>query len=148
MTRNALHSYAQNGIEVGVESSTPQQLISMLYEGALLAITTAKINLKQGNIAARGKAISHAISIISSGLKASINLKEGGVIAQDLKGLYEYMVFRLLDANLKADLAPLDEVESLLLDLKGAWDSIGKLPVVKAPVADMTPRPAVRYGSA
>ena len=76
-------------------------------------------------------------------------MREGGDIAKDLNGLYEYMTFRLIDANVRADLTVLEEVEHLLKELKSAWDSIGKLTLVKDPVVeDPTSRTAISYGKA
>ncbi len=53
----------------------------------------------------KGKSISKAIQIIDNGLRASLDKKAGGEIAEGLDALYEYMGARLLTANLNNDLA-------------------------------------------
>jgi len=120
----ASKAYAKIGVESGVVSADPHKLISMLYQGALLAIANAKNGILRKDIPAKGVAISKAIAIIDEGLNASLDKKVGGPLAQNLSALYEYMCTRLIVANLKNDMAALDEVARLLADLKGAWESI------------------------
>lgn len=141
-----LNAYGQAQVNSGVASASPHKLISMLYEGALVAIANAKLHLGKGDIAARGQSISKAIAIIDEGLKISIDLEAGGELAQNLRSLYEYMSYRLLIANIHSDAAALDEVEGLLRELKSAWDMIDNQ-APKAPVPDVEPpRVAGSYG--
>ena len=119
------NAYANVSMETGVSSATPHKLSVMLFDGALVAVTTAMMHMKTGNIASKGQAISKAILIIDSGLRASLDKKIGGPIAANLDALYEYMSNRLLIANLKNQLEILEEVHALLNDLKGAWVEIG-----------------------
>ena len=123
-TTAAIKAYNKVGIESSVTAADPVKLISMLYQGALLAIANAKNGIMRKDIPAKGAAISKAIAIIGEGLNASLDKKVGGELAQNLSSLYDYMVMRLLAANLNNDMAALDEVARLLNDLKGAWDSI------------------------
>jgi len=96
----------------------------MLYQGALLAIMLAKNQILREETAAKGASISKAITIIDEGLKACLDKNAGGELAQNLLTLYDYMNQRLLIANLKNDTDILDEVNQLLTELKGAWESI------------------------
>jgi flagellar protein FliS len=96
----------------------------MLYQGALLAIISAKNQILREETAAKGASISKAITIIDEGLKACLDKSAGGELAQNLSSLYDYMNQRLLIANLKNDTGILDEVSQLLTELKGAWESI------------------------
>ena len=75
-------------------------------------------------IPAKGKSISHAISIIDSGLRASLDKSVGGEIAQNLDDLYSYMIRRLLEGNINNQEEALVEVQNLLKDLKGTWEAI------------------------
>lgn len=143
-----LNAYGKVQVDTGVSAASPHQLISMLYDGALVAIANAKVHLERGDIAARGGAISKAIAIIDEGLKVSINLEAGGELAQNLTALYEYMSYRLLNANLKADREGLDEVAALLRELKSAWDAIGSAAADKPAATQPAepPRVAASYG--
>jgi flagellar protein FliS len=120
----AISAYNKVGIESGVTAADPHKLISMLYQGALLAIANGKNGILRNDIPAKGKSISHAMLIIGEGLNASLNKEVGGELALSLSALYSYMVNRLLFANLNNNMEALDEVAGLLGGLKEAWDSI------------------------
>lgn len=123
-SKAAISAYTNVGIDSGVASADPHKLISMLYQGALLAIANAKNGILRNDTAAKGKSISHAIKIINNGLNLSLDKEVGGDLALNLSALYEYMGNRLVVANLNNDMEILDEVSRLLSDLKSAWDSI------------------------
>lgn len=120
----AINAYNKVGAESSVIGADPHKLISMLFQGALLEIANAKNRMLRKETAAKGKSISKAIAIIGEGLNASLNKSVGGELAQNLSSLYDYMVMRLVDANLKNDITVLDEVIRLLTELTEAWDSI------------------------
>lgn len=124
--QNGVNAYAKVGIETGVVAASPHKLIVMLYEGAMIAVSMAAQHMRARNIPAKGQAISKAVMIIESGLRASLDKNAGGEIAQSLDSLYEYMGNRLLLANLKNQPEILEEVHGLLSELKSAWDEIGK----------------------
>jgi len=131
-TTTAINAYTKIGIESGVNAADPHKLISMLFQGALLAIANAKNGILRKDIAAKGAAISKALAIIDEGLNASLDKNVGGELAQNLSSLYEYMIMRLITANLKNDVDALNEVTHLLTDLKGAWESIRQPAAVQA----------------
>lgn len=120
----ALKTYKNVGLESGVAAADPHKLILMLYQGALLAISSARNQMMKNETASKGASISKAIKIIDEGLKACLDIEAGGEIAKNLNDLYDYMNQRLLIANLKNDPAILDEIGGLLNELKGAWESI------------------------
>ena len=142
------HSYAVNAYHsVGVESlanaADSHQLVVMLFNGARAAIAVARGHLQRKEVEAKGAAIGKAISIIDGGLKASLDLKVGGEMAQNLSDLYDYMGRRLFQANLKNDAKALDEVAQLLQQLGGAWESIGAKPAPAAVAREPAVRPAL-----
>ncbi len=121
---SAISSYKKVGLESGAIAADPHKLILMLFQGALIAIANAKNEISRNDSLAKGKYISHAISIIGEGLHASLDRSVGGELTQNLASLYDYMVMRLVEANLNNDTVKLDEVTRLLAELKGAWESI------------------------
>lgn len=138
--KSGVNAYAKVGLETGVVSASPHKLIVMLFDGALVAVSTALMHMKAGNIPEKGIAISKAILIIDSGLRASLDKKVGGDIAEGLDALYEYMGARLLLANLKNQVDILEEVQRLLSDLRGAWNAIGGTPIPPSAALDAAPR--------
>lgn len=121
--KNALSQYNSVSVSTGIEDATPHRLVQMLMEGALDKIAAAKGHMVRNEPAEKGRFISWAISIIS-GLHTSLDMEAGGELSQNLADLYDYMVRRLGEASAKNDPAILDEVSSLLLEVKSAWDVI------------------------
>lgn len=120
------NAYARVGVESGVMSADPHQLIVMLFDGAQASIRAARIHMQAGNTAEKGKSISKAIDIVNSGLAAALDREKGGEIAERLASLYSYIARLLLAANLRNDEESLDQAERLLEDIASAWRDIGQ----------------------
>ena len=130
--RNAITAYQKAGVEAAVEVADPYRLVLLLFEGAQAAIGAARAAIQQNNIRVKGESISKAIDIISNGLKASLDAEKGGDLAARLESLYDYMVLRLLQANLKSDDKALEEVSGLIGELLSAWREISPAKVAAA----------------
>jgi flagellar protein FliS len=123
--RNAIKAYANVGFETGINSASPHQLITLLFDGILVAISKAKQHMISQEILEKNEAISKATLLIDSGLRAGLNLEQGGELARNLDDLYNYMLNRLMVAHLNNQPELLDEVYGLLTDIKDAWTTIG-----------------------
>jgi flagellar protein FliS len=121
--QSALNQYQKVGNQSTAAFANPHRLIQMLMEGALEKISTAKGFMQQKNIAKKGEYIGWAISIIE-GLRVSLDFEKGGEISENLNALYNYMERRLSTANAKNSVEMLDEVFSLLSEIKEGWDAI------------------------
>jgi flagellar protein FliS len=99
-------------------------LVALLFDGLVGAIARARGALQQGDIEGKAKAISHALRIIGEGLRAGLNLEEGGQLARDLNDLYSYIELRLTHANLRNDETALLESARLIKTLQDAWNQI------------------------
>ncbi|OLO10907.1 flagellar export chaperone FliS [Chromohalobacter japonicus] len=117
-------AYARVGVESGVMSASPHQLIVMLFDGAQASIRAAKMHMEDGNISAKGQAISKALNIVNNGLAAALDYERGGELSERLGSLYDYVARLLLRANLRNDQAALDEAAHLLEDIGSAWREI------------------------
>ena len=133
-----VQQYNRVGVSSSVEAANPHRLIQMLMDGALEKISFAKGYMERGNVAEKGGHISWAISIID-GLRASLDLKTGGEIAQNLDDLYDYMTRRLARANVENNTDILDEVASLMRSVKSAWDELPKKLEMSANSATIQP---------
>ena len=117
-------AYAKIGVESAVMSATQQQLVMMLFDGALSALIRARLFMQDGNIEGKGSSISKAINIIEAGLKEGLAENRGDELADNLLDLYNYMTRRLLHANLHNDVAAVEEVEGLLRNIADAWKEV------------------------
>jgi flagellar protein FliS len=120
-----VNAYRQVGTETSVEDASPHKLVSLLFDGYMESIVQARGAMRNGEIEKKGKAISRAARIVEEGLKASLNVAEGGALARDLNNLYDYLAKRLTLANLRNDEALLDECAQLVEPLRQAWRDIG-----------------------
>jgi len=122
-----LAAYQSISAHGGVAAGDPHRLVLMLMDGALerLAIARGCLERNQrGDIARKGEALTQSMRIVGE-LRASLNLAQGGPLAQNLNELYEYMQRQLLRANADNNMGCLNEVASLLGEIRSAWIAIG-----------------------
>ncbi len=121
MFSNPIASYQQIGLESDVRGADPHRLIVLLFEGAESALIKAQEQIIAKDIQGKANSLNKAIEIILDGLSASLDLEQGGELAQSLKALYAYMVSRLIHANIHMDPSAVAEVQKLLGEISGAW---------------------------
>lgn len=120
----ATAAYRQIRVETVVDTASPHHLVEMLYEGVLESLGSAKQALSRKDIPGKCEALSKATTLIEEGLKTGLNLDQGGDIARNLLGLYDFCTLRLTQANLKNDVAMIDEVTGIMETLAKAWREI------------------------
>ncbi|NWG13337.1 MAG: flagellar export chaperone FliS [Acidobacteria bacterium] len=111
--------------EMEISTATPQQLVVILYDGAIRSLQEAREYLDMGRIEARNRAVNRAMAIISE-LQASLNFEAGGKLAESLESLYVYMNRRIFAASFGQTGEPLSEVIALLGTLRSAWAEIAQ----------------------
>ncbi len=121
--QGAAKQYASVGTQTGVSEASPHRLIQMLLDGALDKIARARGAMQRNEIREKGNQITSAGSIVLA-LRESLDLNAGGELAANLDNLYEYMFRRLMEAHAENDMAALDEVSSLLREIKSGWDAL------------------------
>lgn len=121
----AAKNYSSVKVQSSVEDASPHRLIQMLFEGAIERIAQAKGAMQRKEVTRKLEAVNKAINIVS-GLQGSLNDAEGGELAANLDGMYDYIIRRLIQANQENDPAQLDECGRLLGELKSAWDGIAE----------------------
>jgi flagellar protein FliS len=112
----ALNAYEVNRIL----NASPVELVRILYAAAIGAVGAARDHLAAGDIARRSREITRAQMILAE-LAGTVNRAGGGEIGERLLALYDYMLWRLADANARQTDAPLAEVERLLGALDEGW---------------------------
>ena len=105
----ASYQHAARYRQSQVETASPAQLVVMLYDGAIRFLTVAREKMASGEIEARHANLLKAQKIVAE-LLSSLNLKEGGEVAENLQRVYTYMHGELVDANVNDRLEPIDDV--------------------------------------
>ncbi|MCJ7618399.1 MAG: flagellar export chaperone FliS [Desulfobacterales bacterium] len=116
-----------NGIDAyrktNVTTADPKRLVLMCYEGAISNLKIAREKYASKEYEAKAKAVQKAQDIITL-LMQSLDFEGGGKIAVSLEALYNYMLRRLIDGDVKKDTKIIDEVIYLLEELESAWKEI------------------------
>jgi flagellar protein FliS len=118
---------AQAYYQTQIQSQSPLELVVMLYDGALRFLQVAAEGTRRNDLVAKRDGMSRSMAILAE-LQNTLNLQEGGEVAESLDRLYTYITSRLLDANVKKDPAPIDEAIRLLRPLRDAWAQVAATP--------------------
>jgi flagellar secretion chaperone FliS len=110
-------------LEQEILSANSLHLIHILYQSAITELRDARRNLAAREIASKCANISKACRLIGE-LLSVLDLNAGGELADNLKALYEYMLSRLLQANLRNLDEPMAEVIALLSTLDEGWKQL------------------------
>ncbi|AMO68905.1 flagellar protein FliS [gamma proteobacterium BDW918] len=119
----ATQAYASVGAQSSVAAASPHRLIQLLMDGALDRLAVAKGHMQRKDVQRKIVTIDRIMSIVD-GLRMSLDHSVNTEMSENLENLYDYMNRRLLLANINNDEGALDEVASLLKELKEAWDAI------------------------
>ncbi|WNR44699.1 flagellar export chaperone FliS [Paenibacillus roseipurpureus] len=119
-------SYPQRNkyLESSVQTATPAQLLIMLCDGGIRFCRMGIEALKASNFQEANTNLVKVQDIIS---EFSITLDRSIPIANDLLKLYEYFTRRLVEANMKKEVEPAEEVLGYLMQLKETWMQAAKL---------------------
>jgi flagellar protein FliS len=105
---------------VGAQSSSPLELVVMLYDGAIRFLQEARDAHDRKDMWGRARATSKALAIVAE-LHNTLNIEDGASVAADLDRLYDYVMGRLLDVTMKRDASALEEVQRLLGTVRDGW---------------------------
>jgi len=122
-SKSSLSAYRSVAAHTGVDAADPHRLITMLMDGVLERLASARGAMDHGATEAKSHLIHRAVAIIDE-LRASLNLQSGGQIAANMADLYDYCGRQLMRANLENRPELLDEVGKLLREIRGAWIQI------------------------
>ena len=114
---NPYQAYQQNS----VTQSTPGELTLMLYNGCLKFLNQAKKGIETNNIELKNTNIQKAQNILREFM---VTLDMSQNISKSMANLYEYMINRLVEANIKNDVEMIEEVYGLTLEFRDTWKQV------------------------
>ena len=104
-----------------VNTSTPGELTLMLYNGCLKFIHQAKKALEQGNIEEKNTATQKAQAIVS---ELMVTLDMSVPVSENMMLLYEFVNNRLIEGNIKNDIALYDEAAGIITEFRDTWKQV------------------------
>jgi len=119
MYNSGLQSYKKTN----VVTADPKRLVLMCYEGAIDSLKIVKNRYADNDFEGKYNAVNKVQDIINE-LQCSLDFEKGGAIASNLNSLYNYMLKRILHADVNQDMEAIDEVIRMLDELKSAWEEI------------------------
>lgn len=122
----AANAYQRINVETSMHTIDQHQLVSLLLQGAISAIATARGALARGDVLLKCNSVAKAIRIIDEGLNTALDREEGGELAVNLGQLYDYCLRRLILGNARNDDAMLLEVQRLIEPIAQGWNEIRK----------------------
>lgn len=109
--------------KISVETAGRMDLILLCYEKAIQHLDKTRTLCKEKRYDEKLLTFDKALGIINE-LSAALDMEKGGEIAKNLDAIYNYLMRRLLQGDVKKDFTAYDEAIRILSDLKGAWESI------------------------
>lgn len=122
--KSKLAAYHTVSVHGGVANADPHGLVLMLLDACAERLATAGGCIERGEIVRKAKLLHSCVTLLAE-LRGSLNLAEGGPLAENLSRLYDYMMRQLLLANVNSEAGPVKEVLGLLNDIRSAWLAIG-----------------------
>jgi flagellar secretion chaperone FliS len=116
MNANAYNAYKNNSINY----SSKEKLLIMLLDGAVNFSKIARQAILDKNIIKSHENIIKTENIFYE-LMSTLDVQRGGEWAENLMKVYEFITFRLTQANLKKDVEIMDEVIPLIEDIRDTW---------------------------
>ena len=112
---------SNNYLEVQMQTASKEQLLLMLFDGALRFCDTARARIEAKDIEGAHKHLVKAKAIVVE-LMCSLDKRIGDTLYNNLMGLYNFVYLRLLESNFKKDLAMLAEAVRVLSNLRETWE--------------------------
>jgi flagellar protein FliS len=108
--------------EAAILTASPEQLVVMLYDGAIRFLRQGEMAMREGMVAQTNDRLQRAEAIIDE-LLGTLNM-EAGDISQRLQSIYVFSRKLLVEARVERDPAKVGQVVTFLTDLREAWAQI------------------------
>jgi len=119
---NAYNVYKNNSVNY----ASREQLLLMLLDGAVKFSKMGRQAILDKNVKNAHENIVKTQNIFFE-LMVTLDVSKGGEWAQQLMNVYDFIVRRLVDANLKKDIDIMNEVIPLIEDVRDTWSEAYKV---------------------
>ncbi|MGO4888820.1 flagellar export chaperone FliS [Anaerobacillus sp. MEB173] len=102
-------------------TASPGELTLMLYNGCLKFIKLANTAIEKNDVEAKNTNIIKAQNIIR---ELMVTLKTDSELGQNMLRMYDFVLSRLIDANVKSDRAALAEAEQFVTEFRDTWKEV------------------------
>ena len=120
---SALAQYGQIKNDTQTTYASPHQLMLMLFDGAIEAMSLTIGAIQNDNFEVRSKQNTRSITIIN-GMRECLDMETGGELAENLYSLYQYMAQELFRASFKNDADTVQNIQAMLKDIRESWEKI------------------------
>jgi flagellar protein FliS len=110
--------------KIATQTATPGQLVLMLYEGAIRFSEQALAGFQYKDPVGFNQTINNNLQraqAIILELNGVLDMRRGGEVSANFRRLYNYMYRRLLQANIRKQREPIEEVIGRLKVLRDSW---------------------------
>jgi flagellar protein FliS len=109
--------------ETGAAGANPIELVALLYDVLLDDLRRAIQAMRAHNVEARTFELQHALRVLEQ-LQGSLNIEEGGEVANNLEQLYSIVRAKIIEAQWKVSEQILQSQVSLLTPVRDAWKQV------------------------
>jgi flagellar secretion chaperone FliS len=113
-------SYTQHYAEEQIKTASKEQLLIMLFDGAIKFLRIAKKAMIAKDYEKSNNHLIKAQNIITE-FMVSLDVEQGGATAEGLLELYEFYHYSLVKANIKKDIPLIQEITDQLVDMRKMW---------------------------
>lgn len=117
---NAMNPYLQQYKKNQFETATPEELLILLYDAAIQFLNKTKIALEESNDEQFHSNILACQKIIFEFMN-TLDMEQGGKLADTLYALYEYLYKVLVTASMSKKVEKINEVHRHLVGLRETW---------------------------
>ena len=111
--------------QMDIDAKNPIELVVMLYEGAIRFLKGLRKAIEDED--GQQQAIfAKKVSAILEELEASLDEEQGGEVAVNLKRLYNYFQWQLIQAGVKKSVDIVDDLSTQMNDLAGSWRDLAE----------------------
>jgi len=138
MTKNATNTYQTQQIM----TASPARLVAMLFDKAISSLNEAIRAIDAGDVEARWRANGRAMEIVNH-LWATLDMEKGGQIATNLDQIYQFILAKLPEVDMRNNPAAARDVIGLLEPLRRSWHEVANRTAAKpAPATAREPEEA------